>query len=411
MPRPPSGPSPCAVRLLYVSHSFPLRGQPLSNVGGMQRVATGLHAALARRPDVQLSSLLLETTWEATPYRVPGFLAGLLVAIPRALARGDVDAVLFSSMVTAGLSPALAGPARRAGALLAAIPVGRDVTLPTPIHQWWVPRAFRALGAVFPISPAVEAECLARGLDAAKTQVVPCGVDPALFAAPLDRAAARRDLLGSLGAAAGDVPEGALLLVAVGRHQERKGFGWFVEHVMPRLPPDARLLLGGEGPMTPAIREAIARGGLEDRVRLLGRVSEETLRALYRGGDLFVMPNVPVAGDIEGFGVVMLEAGLCGLPVVAADLEGISDVVTEGVNGHLVPSRDAAAFAAAILRYRGHADRLAAASASASAHTARAFSWDAVAGRLVDELRVRGTGARRTETRGAGARRAGGEAA
>ncbi len=47
---------------------------------------------------------------------------------------------------------------------------------------------------------------------------------------------------------------------------------------------------------------------------MLGRVSEEALGSLYRGADLFVMPNVPVPGDIEGFGVVMLEAGLCGLP-------------------------------------------------------------------------------------------------
>jgi len=71
------------LRILYVSHSFPLPGQPLSNVGGMQRVATGLHAALAERADLRLSSLVLETSWKATPYRMPGFMTGLLRAIPR----------------------------------------------------------------------------------------------------------------------------------------------------------------------------------------------------------------------------------------------------------------------------------------------------------------------------------------
>jgi phosphatidylinositol alpha-1,6-mannosyltransferase len=202
-------------------------------------------------------------------------------------------------------------------------------------------------------------------------------VDTAAFAPPPDRAAARAELLRALGAE--DVPPDALLLASVGRHQERKGFQWFVAEVMPRLPEGVVYLLAGEGPVTPAIREAVQSRGLGGRVLLPGQVTEDTLLKLYRGADLFVMPNVPVPGDIEGFGVVMLEAGLCGLPVLAADLEGIRDVVSEGRSGHLLPSRDAAAFAGAVLRY--HADRaaLARASASAARHVADAFSWSAVA--------------------------------
>src|SRR5690606_1075671 len=114
----------------------------------------------------------------------------------------------------------------------------------------------------------------------------------------------------------------ALLLCSVGRHQERKGFHWFVEEVVPRLGEGTVYLLGGEGPMTPRIRETVARLGLGDRVRVLGQVSEAMLLSLFRGSDLFVMPNIHVPGDLEGFGVVMLEAGICGLPIVAADLEG-----------------------------------------------------------------------------------------
>ena len=80
-------------------------------------------------------------------------------------------------------------------------------------------------------------------------------------------------------------------------------------------------------------------------MRVLGQVSEALLVTLFQGSDLFVMPNIPVAGDLEGFGVVMLEAGLCGLPIVAAELEGIRDVVREGENGVLVSPGDAVAFA------------------------------------------------------------------
>ncbi|HEX5724811.1 MAG TPA: glycosyltransferase family 4 protein [Longimicrobiaceae bacterium] len=376
---------PRPLRLLFVSHSFPLPGDPLSNLGGMQRVAQGLHAALAAHPAVRLSSLLLETSWKGTPYRIPGYLLKVLRRVPRLVEEERIDVVLFSSLVTASTALLLRRSIHAAGARVAAIPIGRDVTLPAPGYQPFVRRVLGALDAAFPISRATARECFARGLRPEVTHVVPCGVDTELFSPPPDRAAARRELLRAIG---GAVPADALLLCSVGRHQERKGFQWFADAVMPRLPADVHYLVSGEGPTTPAIRAAAARHGLEGRVRLLGRVSEERLRTLYRGADLFVMPNVHVPGDIEGFGVVMLEAGMCGLPVLAADLEGISDVVREGENGHLLPSRDAGAFARAVLRYREDRAALDAFSASAARHTARSFSWAAVADRFVALLRA-----------------------
>lgn len=375
------------MRVLYVSHSFPLRGDPLSNTGGMQRVATGLHAALSAREDVELSSLLLETSWKATPYRMPGYLLGLLRSIPRVVEEEKIDVVLFSSMVTASLAPMLRKRLR--GTLLAAIPVGRDVTLPTPGYRHLVRRVFAALDLVLPISQATADECLARGADPARVRVIPCGADTGSFTPPRDRAAARRELLRAIGETPATVPDHALMLVSVGRHQERKGFHWFADEVMPRLPADVYYLVTGEGPMTPRIQAAIDRHGLGGRARLLGKVPEETLRTLYRGGDLFVMPNIHVPGDIEGFGVVMLEAGLCGLPVIAAALEGISDVVREGENGHLVPTRDATAFARAIQRYLNEPEALAGASRAAARYTSRMYSWEGIAEQFVEVFRER----------------------
>ena len=85
-------------------------------------------------------------------------------------------------------------------------------------------------------------------------------------------------------------------------------------------------------------------------------------------GDLFVMPNVMVPGDMEGQGLVLLEAALCGRPAIAAAMEGILDVVTEGANGHLVPTEDAAGFAEAITRYAADRPALAAFSERARTH-------------------------------------------
>jgi phosphatidyl-myo-inositol dimannoside synthase len=373
------------LRILYVSHSFPLPDQPLSNVGGMQRVAVELHAALASHPGVDLTTLVLETSWRWTGARTPAFLARLLATIPGIVREKGIDVVLFSSMVTASVTLLLRERIRRAGALTAAIPVGRDVTLPNPFYQRIVPHILGGLDLVFPISRATADTCLARGSAPDRTVVVPCGVDLGRLAPPADRAAARRDLLARLAASGFEVDPDALLLLSVGRHQERKGFHWFAGEVMPGAPPEAVYLVAGSGPTTPRIREAVERSGVGDRVRLLGRVDEEMLTALYRGADLFLMPNIAIPGDIEGFGVVMLEAGTCGMPVLAADLEGIRDVVQDGVSGHLLPSGDVEAFHEAIGRYR---DRriLGEAAARASEAVRSRFGWAAVAERYVEIL-------------------------
>ncbi|HEV2129721.1 MAG TPA: glycosyltransferase family 4 protein [Longimicrobiaceae bacterium] len=369
------------LRLLYVSHSLPPPGRPLANVGGMQRVATELHAALQAHPEVRLSSLVLRSSWRWTHLRVVPFGASLLWRIPAVVRRKRIEVVLFYSMVTAALAIPLRRRVRARGARLVAIANGLDVTLPVGAYQRFVPRVFAALDAVVPISRATGAECLQRGLPPEKLHVIPCGVDPERFpAAPEDRTAARRTLLEEVGAS---LSKDALLLCSVGRLVERKGVAWFMESVMPLLPRDVHYWVAGEGPMRGAIEEAIARHGLRERVRLLGLVPEETLIRLYRGADLFVMPNVPVPGDMEGFGVVMLEAGLCGLPTVAARLEGIQDVIAEGENGHLVTSEDAAAFARAILRYHRDPEALAAASARAARRVMESFTWRAVADEYV----------------------------
>ena len=100
------------------------------------------------------------------------------------------------------------------------------------------------------------------------------------------------------------------------------------------------------------------------------------------------MPNIPVAGDMEGFGVVMLEAGLSGLPTIASRLEGITDVIREGENGHLLASGDAWGFSEAIMRYYHDGAGLSEARERASRYVADHFSWHAVADRYVTALRT-----------------------
>lgn len=374
------------LRILYVSHSFPLPDAPLSNIGGMQRVAVGLHAALQRHPDVELDEMVLRTSWKDTGMRTPGFLYHLLRTLPARIRAHRADVVLFSSMVTASVTLLLRDGIKEAGARTAVIPVGRDVTLPNPVYQFLVPRILRRVDLIFPISRATAATCTERGAHPYQVHVVPCGVDLPPRPEPGARAEGREQLLAELGEMGQGVRADQLLLLSVGRHQERKGFHWFVGEVMPRLSERAVYLLAGDGPMTDRIRQAAEGAGVADRVRMLGRVSEERLARLYQGADLFIMPNIPVPGDIEGFGVVMLEAGAVGLPVIAADLEGIADVIQTGENGVLVPSRDAAAFVDAIERLGESYQTLESWSFQAAHYVHSRFGWDAVADEYVSLL-------------------------
>ena len=379
------------MRLLFVSHSIPPEGRPLANVGGMQRVALKLHESLedhAASADLDYDALLLRSAWRTLHAKVPFFLAKAGWHIGRAARRDAVDVVLFSSMVTASLAVPLRGLLRRHGVQTAAIVHGLDVTTPFPPYQWFVPKVFDALDAVLPVSRATRQACLDRGAAPNTLRVVPNGIDVDRFQPPRDRDADRAVLEQSTGLSTPPPPPDGLLLCSVGRQVKRKGTAWFVDTVMPRLPHDVHYWIAGDGPQSSAIQDAIQRHNLSPRVHHLGRVSNETLAHLYRGADLFIMPNVPVEDDMEGFGIVLLEAGQCGTPAIAARLEGIQDVITEGVNGHLVAPKDPDAFVEAIESYRGNPEALNAAAQRARRHTETTFGWSAVADTYLSVLRT-----------------------
>jgi glycosyltransferase involved in cell wall biosynthesis len=139
----------------------------------------------------------------------------------------------------------------------------------------------------------------------------------------------------------------ALVIGTVGRLVPRKGVAWFIEHVLPLLPADTTYLVAGHGDEVGRIRDlALASPG---SVVLLGQTSDDIKHLVYRACDVFVMPNRKVAGDMEGFGLVALEAGANGTPVVASSLDGIRDAVLNGETGLLVDPQDPAAFAEAIV--------------------------------------------------------------
>jgi phosphatidylinositol alpha-1,6-mannosyltransferase len=137
--------------------------------------------------------------------------------------------------------------------------------------------------------------------------------------------------------------KGRKILLTVGRLVARKGH----DTVLRALPmiakdvPGVHYLIVGDGPNRACLQRLSEAMGVSDRVSFCGAVSDADLPAYYRLADVFIMVSrrVESRGDVEGFGIVYLEANAAGLPAIAADGCGAVDAISDGVNGLLV--RDA----------------------------------------------------------------------
>jgi glycosyltransferase involved in cell wall biosynthesis len=150
-------------------------------------------------------------------------------------------------------------------------------------------------------------------------------------------------------AAAGERRGGGGVLF-VGRLVRRKGVDGLIR-AAAGSPRPYRVTVVGFGPEEAALKALAARLGLAGRIEFAGRVDDAELARRYAAADVFALPaTLDERGDTEGLGVVLLEALAHGVPVVAAGLGGITDIVEDGVTGLLVPHDDPAALDAAIRR-------------------------------------------------------------
>jgi phosphatidylinositol alpha-1,6-mannosyltransferase len=114
--------------------------------------------------------------------------------------------------------------------------------------------------------------------------------------------------------------------------------------------PDAHLLLIGEGPYRQYLESRVKKLQINSHVSFIGRISYEDLPRYICLGEVFAMPaRSRLAGlEVEGLGIVYLEASACGLPVIAGNSGGAPDAVREGVTGLVIDGRDAQTVAQAI---------------------------------------------------------------
>ncbi|MER5266725.1 glycosyltransferase family 4 protein [Actinosynnema sp. NPDC002837] len=369
-------------RTLLVTNDFPPRP------GGIQAY---LHALAVRLPEL----VVYAPSWEsssgshpefdaAQPFEVVRHPGTLMLPTPDVVRRASdilrgarCDAVWFgaaaplalmaSRLRAAGASRVLAsthghevGWSMLPGARQALRRIGSDADVVTFVSRYTRSRFAAAFGPM------------------AALEHLPSGVDTSVFAPSAEARAEMRARYGL-----GDRP----VVVCVSRLVPRKGQDVLVRALpeIRRQVPGAALLLVGGGPYRGTLERLAASVGVSEHVVLTGSVPWEELPAHYNAGDVFAMPcRTRGRGlDVEGLGIVYLEASATGLPVVAGRSGGAPETVRDGVTGRVVDGREVAEVANAVAALLADPGTAAKMGAAGREWVTGNWRWDDLADRLV----------------------------
>ena len=357
-----------SVRALVLTPDFP------PAPGGIQLLA---HRLVSRLEGVSCRVLTLEgsdtATWDATQEldvrRVSVALdrrLGIVRLNAAALAearRWRPDVVIAMHIVNA---PGAAAVRRATGAPVVTYVYAAEVPASRRLARF----ALRSSDRIVAISRYTAELATSNGAEAARVRIIPPGVD-------------WRDRLERTRFATPTV-------VTVARLEDRYKGHDVMTRAMPLIRsrvPTAQWVVIGEGPLRHDIQRLAASHGIGDAIRLLGPVSDEERDRWLDRAHVFAMPSrVPANGGAgEGFGIVYLEAGVHGLPVVAGNVGGALDAVVDGTTGLLVDPTDHVQVADAISRLlldRNEAARM----GEAGKEHARNFAWPEIAGRVQEVI-------------------------
>ena len=180
------------------------------------------------------------------------------------------------------------------------------------------------------------------------------------------------------------------VIVCVSRLVPRKGQDMLIRALptIRRRVPGAALLIVSGGPYRDKLQALARAEGVESDVVFTGSVRWEELPAHYAAGDVFAMPcRTRGAGlDVEGLGIVYLEASATGLPVLAGDSGGAPDAVREGETGFVVGGSDVPAIAGRLADLLSDPDRARAMGAAGRAWVEKEWRWETKAARLTELL-------------------------
>ncbi len=368
------------MKLLAVTNDFPPRA------GGIQQY---VHSLVSRLPaDDVVVYASSSQGWRqfdaAQDFQVVRDKTRLLLPLPSVrrrvcdIARAEgCDTAWFGAAAPLGL---LAAPLRTAGVrrVLASTHGHETGWALTPGARQVLGRIGRACDVVTFVSEYTRGR-IGRAFGPAELVRLPPGVDTTVFSPDADGAGVRtrHDL--------SDRP----VVVCVSRLMQRKGQDTLIAALadVRRQVPDTALLVVGGGPDMPRLQRLAVEAGVAEHVRFTGAVPWQDLPAHYAAGDVFAMPcRTRFAGlDVEGLGIVYLEAAAVGLPVVAGRSGGAPEAVIDGVTG-LVVDGTVAQVTDAVASLLSDPVRAKEMGAAGRDWVEREWEWDALAGRFAQLL-------------------------
>ena len=265
---------------------------------------------------------------------------------------------------------------------------GLDIVFPFPYFQRKVIPRFNTFDQVIAVSQATAEAAQSRGIDSSRISVIPNGVDP----------------VASISMQEDD--KFPPYFITLGRPVKRKGFSWLMQQVIPALQGNFKLLMVGPFDQRPTLKERLLNllpaklyhlstlllGHPTDqqemrrllkvypeKIQHLGKVPFAQLKHLLANAQAFLMPNIHVPGDMEGFGLVCLEASSAGTIVVASELEGITSAITHNHNGLLLTSQDIDTWIGQLQSILDNPDYYQNLGQQFKNNTSADFSWDIMA--------------------------------
>jgi len=255
---------------------------------------------------------------------------------------------------------------------------GSEILLPTSRKS--IRKNFERAKSIIAISHFTKKKLIELGIPERKIVVIHLGVDPARFNPGLDSSLIRKKY--NL--------EGKKVILTAARLVRHKGH----QNVLKALPqvlkevPNLVYLIIGKGEEEGALKEIVKDLKLEEKVIFAGEIMEE-LPLYYTACDLFIMPSYEIKerGDVEGFGIVYLEAGASGKPVIGGKSGGIPDAIINGETGLLVDPLDISQIAGTLIKLLTNPELAQKLGKKGRARVEEELSWEKMAEKIREIIR------------------------